>query len=48
MELKNKGIADAVLVEIDPLETALPTELSPGWYEEKMRENLDKLAEAMR
>jgi ABC-type Zn uptake system ZnuABC Zn-binding protein ZnuA len=47
-ELKAKGIADAVLVEIDPLETAPPTELNAGWYDEKMRDNLDKLARELR
>ena len=41
-ELKKKGI-DAVLIEIDPLETADPKELNADWYETKMRENLDRL-----
>jgi ABC-type Zn uptake system ZnuABC Zn-binding protein ZnuA len=47
-ELKRRGVADAVLVEIDPLETAQPTELNPRWYEEKMRENLSQLAGALK
>jgi len=47
-ELKRKGIPDPVLVEIDPLETAQPIDLNPGWYEAKMRINLENLAKAMR
>lgn len=47
-ELRRKGIADAALVEIDPLETASPSELTPDWYERKMRANLEALAKAMK
>jgi len=47
-ELKRKGVPDPVLVEIDPLETAQPIDLNPGWYEAKMRINLENLAKAMR
>jgi ABC-type Zn uptake system ZnuABC Zn-binding protein ZnuA len=46
--LKNKGVPDPVLVEIDPLETVPPDQLTPDWYEKKMRANLKALAEAMR
>lgn len=49
---KDKNVA---LVEIDPLETTNKDDLtddgkelkSPEWYDKKMRENLDKLAEAL-
>jgi len=46
-ELKQKGI-DAVFVEIDPLETARLADLTPDFYERKMRENLQNLADAMK
>lgn len=46
--LKERGLADVVLVEIDPCETADPTELTPGWYEAKMRANLTALAGALK
>lgn len=46
-ELKRKGI-DAVLVPIDPLETANEADLNPGWYEAKMRANLDALSKALK
>lgn len=45
--LKEKGVADPVLVEIDPLETAEPKELDEGWFERKMAENIDNLARAV-
>jgi zinc transport system substrate-binding protein len=41
-ELKKKGI-DAVLFEIDPLETADAKELDADWYLKKMRANLDNI-----
>lgn len=47
-ELKSKGIADAALVEIDPLETVTPNALTPEWYEVKMRANLAALHAAMK
>jgi len=47
-ELRRQGIEGPVLVEIDPLETAQETDLNAGWYEAKMRENLTKLAEALK
>lgn len=46
-ELKRKGI-DAVLVPIDPLETANEADLNPGWYEAKMRANLEALNKALK
>lgn len=46
--LRRNGVADAAMVEIDPLETCRADELNPGWYEKKMRENLDALAKAMK
>ena len=47
-ELVAKGVADPVLVEIDPLETVKPDDLTPDWYEIKMRANLDALANALK
>ena len=47
-ELKRQGIADARLVEIDPLETVTPGALTPDWYERRMNANIDALAEAMK
>lgn len=46
--LKEKGVADPVLVELDPLETVPPDQLNAGWYEAKMRANLAALAEKMK
>ncbi|MCE9531441.1 MAG: metal ABC transporter substrate-binding protein [Planctomycetes bacterium] len=46
-ELKAAGI-DASFVEIDPLETADESELSPDLYERKMRSNLENLAKVLR
>lgn len=47
-ELKNKKVPDPVLVEIDPLETVGPDQLTKEWYEAKMLANLEALAKAMR
>ncbi|HEY1188671.1 MAG TPA: metal ABC transporter substrate-binding protein [Gemmata sp.] len=47
-ELRANGVADPVLVEFDPLETVRPDELTADWYETKMRENIDRLAEKMK
>lgn len=47
-ELRQKGVADAELVEIDPLETANEADLSAGWYEAKMRANIAALAKALK
>jgi zinc transport system substrate-binding protein len=46
-ELRSQGI-DAQFVEIDPLETARPEDLTPTYYEDRMRANLKQLAEKMR
>jgi len=46
-ELKRKGV-DAVLVPIDPLETANEADLNPGWYEAKMRANLEALKNTLK
>jgi ABC-type Zn uptake system ZnuABC Zn-binding protein ZnuA len=45
-ELKKAGI-DAVFVEVDTLETADESELNVGYYERKMRQNLENLAKAL-
>jgi zinc transport system substrate-binding protein len=47
-ELLAKGLSDALLVEIDTLETVKPDELKVDWYETKMRANLDVLAKALK
>jgi ABC-type Zn uptake system ZnuABC Zn-binding protein ZnuA len=47
-ELANKGVTGVELVELDPLETVKPDELTKDWYERKMRANLDALAEKMK
>lgn len=47
-ELAANGVVDPVLVEFDPLETVRPDELTADWYEKKMRENIDRLAEKMK
>jgi ABC-type Zn uptake system ZnuABC Zn-binding protein ZnuA len=47
-ELKNRGVENPVLVEIDPMETAPESDLTPGWYEAKMRANLEQLAGALK
>jgi zinc transport system substrate-binding protein len=46
--LEHKNVPDPVLVELDPLETVLPDQLTPDWYETKMRANLEALARAMK
>ena len=45
---KDPALADADVVEIDPLETVKPDDLTADWYEKKMRENLDRLSKAMK
>jgi zinc transport system substrate-binding protein len=45
--LKSKGI-DGAFVEIDPLETAAPHDLTPDFYERKMRENITRLANVLK
>jgi zinc transport system substrate-binding protein len=47
-ELHRKGIPDAAFVEIDTLETADPADLTPDFYERKMRANLNNLAGAVK
>src|SRR5262249_32112919 len=52
-EIRTKG-ADAKTVVLDPLETALPKDFDaehqygPDFYERKMKENIDKLADALK
>lgn len=38
--------ADLKVIELDPLETATPAELTPGWYETRMRANIAAVAGA--
>ncbi len=47
-ELRHEKVPDPVLVEIDPLETVAPDQLTADWYETKMRANLEALAKAMK
>jgi ABC-type Zn uptake system ZnuABC Zn-binding protein ZnuA len=47
-ELERAGIKGAALVVIDPLETCRPDELDAGWYERKMRANLEALDKAIK
>ncbi len=46
--LEEAGIKDVAIVELDPLETATSAELSPDWYERKMRANLEALAKVLK
>lgn len=46
--LRQRGVADAAIIVIDPLETAVDREFGPDWYERKMRENLETLAKSLR
>jgi ABC-type Zn uptake system ZnuABC Zn-binding protein ZnuA len=45
---KDPALADADVVEIDPLETVKPDELTADWYEKMMRANLERLSKAMK
>jgi ABC-type Zn uptake system ZnuABC Zn-binding protein ZnuA len=45
--LKAKGV-EAVFVELDPLETADPAELTPELYIKKITQNLDNLAKVLK
>ena len=47
-ELTRRGVAGAVVIVIDPMETAEPEALNAGWYEAKMRSNIDALAAALK
>jgi zinc transport system substrate-binding protein len=46
--LKAKGLTDVQLVVVDPLETAIESEMNADWYETKMRANLEALAKALK
>lgn len=46
--LKEAGIDNPVLVEIDTLETVRPEDLTPDWYEKRLRANLEALKAAMK
>lgn len=46
--LKQRGISDAEIIVIDPLETATESEFNSGWYEAKMRQNLETLAQHLK
>lgn len=46
--LKQKKVPDPVMVEFDTLETVVPDQLKPDWYETRMRANLAALAEKMK
>ncbi len=46
--LRDKGISNVVLVEVDPLETSADEEITADWYERKMRTNIDNLAQHAR
>jgi zinc transport system substrate-binding protein len=47
-ELVRAKVPDPQLVEFDPLETVTLDQLTPDWYETKMRANLEALAKAMK
>lgn len=42
------GIADAAIIELDPIETATAAELTPGLYEAKMRANFEALKKVLK
>ena len=46
--LKQSGMADAAFVEVDPLETCDPSQLTASFYETKVRQNLTNLAKALK
>jgi ABC-type Zn uptake system ZnuABC Zn-binding protein ZnuA len=46
-ELRAKGLADAELVPVDTLET-VSGELTPQWYEDRMRANIEALVKVLR
>jgi ABC-type Zn uptake system ZnuABC Zn-binding protein ZnuA len=44
-ELRRRGLSDAVIINLDPLETVLEGDtVDRGWYVRKMKQNLDTLA----
>jgi len=47
-ELKAKGLADAEIVELDVLESAAGDQLTPDYYEKRLRGNIDRLAKALK
>lgn len=47
-ELKKKGVTDAVKVEIDMLESAPRSQLTPDYYYTRMRKNIEDLAKALK
>ena len=47
-ELAAKGVENPQLAEIDTLETVKPGDLTPDWYEQRMRANLAELAGKMK
>ena len=46
--LEAGGLKDVAIVEVDPLETVTPAEMTPDWYERKMRMNLENLAKVLK
>ncbi|QEL18077.1 metal ABC transporter substrate-binding protein [Limnoglobus roseus] len=46
--LKVKGLSDVQMIVVDPLETTAEGEFNAGWYEAKMRANLEALAKALK
>ena len=46
--LESGGLKDVTIIEVDPLETATAAEMTPDWYEKKMRANLENLAKALK
>jgi ABC-type Zn uptake system ZnuABC Zn-binding protein ZnuA len=48
-ELRRKGVDDAEVIELDPLETLSEGDmLDAGWYERRLNFNLDQLKKALR
>jgi len=48
-ELTRLGVGQVKIVEVDTLETVNDrADLKPGWYEERMKRNIDKLVEALK
>jgi zinc transport system substrate-binding protein len=46
--LISKGVKGVEIVEFDPIETAEPGQLDAGYYERRMRENIDNLAKHLK
>jgi zinc transport system substrate-binding protein len=48
-ELKRQGMSDVEIIDVDPLETVTTGEtLDRGWYERRMRANIEELKKALR